>query len=47
VKFIAHTDYDEPGRTRKIPGEKAVFLNPATTRKEIDVFIADILKGMI
>jgi len=40
VEFIAHTDYDEQGRIRKLPGEKAVFMNPGTTRGEIDAFIS-------
>jgi glutamate/tyrosine decarboxylase-like PLP-dependent enzyme len=40
VEFIAHTDYDEKQRYHKLPGEKAVFMNPATTRIEIDKFIA-------
>lgn len=42
VKFIAHTDYDEMGRMHKSPGEKAVFMNPLTTRKEIDIYIESI-----
>jgi glutamate/tyrosine decarboxylase-like PLP-dependent enzyme len=40
VEFIAHTDYDEKQRFHKLPGEKAVFMNPATSRAEIDAFIA-------
>lgn len=39
VEFIAHSDYDHKGRWTKIPGEKAVFMNPLTTRKYIDAFI--------
>jgi len=46
VEFIAHTEYDEKRRIRKLPGEKAVFMNPVTTRKEIDIFIANIGRGM-
>lgn len=42
VGFIAHTSYDDKGRYRKIPGEKAVFMNPVTTRKEIDLFVENI-----
>ena len=42
VEFIARTDYDEKGNYRYIPGEKAVFMNPRTTRKEIDLFIENI-----
>jgi len=40
VSFAAHTDYDDKGRFHRLPGEKAVFMNPATTRREIDTFIA-------
>jgi len=47
VEFIAHTDYDEMGRMHKFPGEKAVFMNPATTRKEIDIFIENICCGVM
>ncbi len=43
VSFIAHTSYDETGRCHRLPGEKAVFLNPATTRRQIDEFIHHIL----
>ena len=43
VEFIAHSDYDEKERSHRIPGEKAVFMNPATTRKEIDQYISHIL----
>lgn len=39
VDFIAHTNYDSLGRYRRIPGEKAVFMNPLTTYREIDAFI--------
>ena len=42
VEFIAHTDYDEKERYHKLPGEKAVFMNPLTTRREIDLFIEHI-----
>lgn len=42
VEFIAHTAYDDKGRIHKLPGEKVVFMNPATTRKEIDHFIKNI-----
>ncbi len=47
VEFIAHSDYDEIGRMRKFPGEKAVFMNPATTRKEIDIFVENICCGVM
>lgn len=39
VGFIAHTEYDEKRRFLRIPGEKAVFMNPATTREQIDLFV--------
>ena len=42
VEFIAHTNYDDRGRMRKIPGEKAVFMNPLTTRNKIDIFLENI-----
>ena len=42
VEFIARTEYDEKGRFHKFPGEKAVFMNPLTTRKEIDIYIENI-----
>ena len=40
VEFVTHTDYDERGMYHRIPGEKAVFMNPLTTCREIDDFIA-------
>lgn len=42
VEFIAHSDYDPKGHWSKIPGEKAVFMNPLTTRSYIDAFIDSI-----
>ena len=39
ITFVTHTDYDEKERYHKLPGEKVVFMNPATTRREIDRFI--------
>lgn len=42
VKFAAHTTYDSKGGYRRLPGEKAVFMNPATTRADIDLFIDNI-----
>ena len=39
VQFISHTKYDEHGNWDAIPGEKAVFMNPMTTRAQIDGFI--------
>ena len=43
IEFVAHTDYDEKERIHKLPGEKVVFMNPVTTRKEIDTFFDNIL----
>lgn len=43
VEFITHSNYDEKGRWSKIPGEKAVFMNPMTTRTQIDAFIASLI----
>jgi len=40
IDFVAHTDYDGQGRYHRLPGEKAVFLNPATRRADIDAFIS-------
>jgi len=42
VEFIAHSNYDKKGHWSKIPGEKAVFMNPLTTRAQIDRFIDEI-----
>jgi len=39
VESIAHTSYDTKGSFVGIPGEKAVFMNPKTTRAEIDTFV--------
>ncbi len=39
VESIAHSSYDSKNQFLGIPGEKAVFLNPKTTRKEIDAFL--------
>ncbi|MEI6165850.1 MAG: pyridoxal-dependent decarboxylase [bacterium] len=43
VEFVAHTAYDAKGRYHRLPGEKAVFLNPVTTRREIDLFINHLM----
>lgn len=43
VEFVAHTNYDAKGRYHRLPGEKAVFLNPVTTRREIDLFIKQLV----
>lgn len=42
VTFIAHTSYDAKAKCHKLPGEKAVFMNPVTSRREIDQFIDHI-----
>ena len=39
VEFVTHTDYDAHGDYRRLPGEKAVFMNPATRRSDIDTFL--------
>lgn len=44
IEFVAHTGYDERGHVRRLPGEKAVFMNPATTRAEVDLFIENICR---
>ena len=38
VNSITHTDYNHTGNCLAIPGEKAVFLNPYTSRTNIDEF---------
>ena len=43
VGVIAHSSYDELNNYVGIPGEKAVFMNPKTTREEIDLFIDNLL----
>jgi glutamate/tyrosine decarboxylase-like PLP-dependent enzyme len=42
VQSIAHTHYDARGHFRILAGEKAVFMNPLTTRDVIDRFVADL-----
>lgn len=42
IAFVTHTDYDAKERYYKLPGEKVVFMNPVTTRKEIDTFIDNL-----
>ncbi|SQD76713.1 pyridoxal phosphate-dependent decarboxylase family protein [Moritella yayanosii] len=42
VEFISRSAYNEYDKYTYIPGEKAVFMNPATGRKQIDTFIANI-----
>jgi glutamate/tyrosine decarboxylase-like PLP-dependent enzyme len=43
VDFICHTTHDEQDNHCYIPGEKAVFMNPRTTFKEIDIFLERLL----
>ncbi|MDN3610380.1 pyridoxal phosphate-dependent decarboxylase family protein [Vibrio ostreicida] len=38
VESIAHTEYDSLGHCLTLPGEKAVFLNPYTSREHIDEY---------
>ena len=42
VTFIAHTGYDDKGGYRRLPGEKAVFMNPSTSRIEIDRLVEKV-----
>ena len=44
VEAIAHSDYDARGKYSYIAGEKAVFMNPACGREQIDAFI-DHIRG--
>ena len=46
IEFAVHTAYDEKGQFYHIPGEKAVFMNPRVTRKEIDLFIDNIFRNV-
>ncbi len=43
VEFIARSDYDEHEHFHFIPGEKAIFMNPPTSHRQIDQFIDNIL----
>jgi hypothetical protein len=43
IEFAAHTEYDEKGRFHKLPGEKAVFMNPMTSRDDIDLFLENAM----
>lgn len=43
VEYISHTTHDEKDRHGYIPGEKAVFMNPRTTFKEIDEFLLKLI----
>jgi glutamate/tyrosine decarboxylase-like PLP-dependent enzyme len=42
VEFISRSAYNKYGKYSYIPGEKAVFMNPAAGREQIDAFIANI-----
>ncbi|MGF1681264.1 pyridoxal phosphate-dependent decarboxylase family protein [Photobacterium minamisatsumaniensis] len=42
VEFISRSAYNRHGKYSYIPGEKAVFMNPATSRTQIDEFIRNI-----
>ncbi|HFQ5431754.1 TPA: aspartate aminotransferase family protein [Vibrio vulnificus] len=42
VDSIARTDYNEAGHCLFLPGEKAVFLNPNTQRRSIELFVANL-----
>jgi glutamate/tyrosine decarboxylase-like PLP-dependent enzyme len=46
AQAIAHSEYDGQGRCAVLPGEKAVFLNPATTRSHIDAFVDGLRAGV-
>ena len=43
VSSITHTDYDHMSRFLFLPGEKVVFMNPLTSRTEIDAFIDELI----
>ncbi|HEX7478133.1 MAG TPA: pyridoxal-dependent decarboxylase [Polyangiales bacterium] len=43
VKSVTHTAYDDRGRFRALPGEKAVFMNMRTTRAAIDGFVEHLM----
>ncbi len=45
IDSIARTHYDENGQCLYLPGEKAVFLNPNTTRQDIETFVKHLAKG--
>jgi glutamate/tyrosine decarboxylase-like PLP-dependent enzyme len=42
VEAVARSEYDARGKYSYIAGEKAVFMNPACSREQIDAFIAHI-----
>ena len=46
VEFISATSYNDKGEWTKLPGEKAVFMNPLTDRARIDRFV-ETLHGLI
>ncbi|OWY37281.1 aspartate aminotransferase family protein [Xenophilus sp. AP218F] len=43
VEAIARSEYDAGGKYSYIAGEKAVFMNPACSRREIDLFVAKLM----
>jgi glutamate/tyrosine decarboxylase-like PLP-dependent enzyme len=42
IGALAISSYDQRGGCRRIPGEKAVFMNPHTTYANIDGFVANL-----
>ena len=42
VESISYTAFDKQEKHLRIPGEKAVFMNPRTTRDDIDAFINNL-----
>lgn len=43
VESVINTTRDNRNHYLKLPGEKAVFMNPKTTRSEIDLFIDNLI----
>ncbi|WP_087024868.1 pyridoxal phosphate-dependent decarboxylase family protein [Thaumasiovibrio subtropicus] len=43
VEFISRSAYNPYGKYSYIPGEKAVFMNPATGRTQIDTFVSRLM----
>lgn len=46
VESVVYTTRDNRNHYLKLPGEKAVFMNPNTTRKEIDLFIDNMVAAI-
>ncbi|KOY62362.1 cytochrome D ubiquinol oxidase subunit II [Photorhabdus heterorhabditis] len=46
VEFITRSEYDSKGDFSYIPGEKAVFINPMTTRADIDRYIDSLIENV-